>query len=216
MPDNGEKAPLPPLDEPLAEESVGTTEAPSKAAEAPSTPQQPAKADSPEPAAAQAGGVSNDPAPGAPGQEFPQNRPNVGRRVIAYALDWAIAMVLFAILAQGASGLGALVGAAYLLLRDGFDFKYMRGRSLGKQMMGLKVERLDGAEMDLMTSALRNWPLALPLLSLFGLLWLLLAPIALAIVLVEAGFGLLSPEGRRVGDLLARTRVVEAPSEAEL
>lgn len=136
--------------------------------------------------------------------------------MIAYALDWAIAMVLFAILAQGASGLGALVGAAYLLLRDGFDFKYMRGRSLGKQMMGLKVERLDGAEMDLMTSALRNWPLALPLLSLFGLLWLLLAPIALAIVLVEAGFGLLSPEGRRVGDLLARTRVVEAPSEAEL
>ncbi len=136
------------------------------------------------------------------------NRPDVGRRVIAYVIDWAIAMVIYAVLAPAAGFLGSLVGAAYILLRDGFEFEFMNGRSLGKRLMKLTVTRDNGAKMDLAASAQRNWPLALGMLPL-GFLWLLLAPIAVLIGLYEVYNVLTAPDGRRWGDRLAGTRVVE-------
>src|SRR5690554_7509258 len=71
-------------------------------------------------------------------------KPEIGSRVLAYIIDWVIAMVIFAVLATVSGALGSLVGAAYLLLRDGFDFDFMRGRSLGKRMMKVNVVRDDG------------------------------------------------------------------------
>lgn len=135
-------------------------------------------------------------------------KPDVGKRVIAYVVDWVIAMVLYAIFATINGALGSLVGAAYILLRDGFEFDFMNGRSLGKRMMKLTVVRDDGGKMDLMTSAKRNWTLALSMLPL-GLLWLILAPIAVLIGLYEVYNVLTRSDGRRWGDRLAGTHVTE-------
>src|SRR5690606_10640683 len=83
-------------------------------------------------------------------------KPDVTKRAIAAVIDGAIA---------GAVGLvpvvGGIVGALYILLRDGFEYEFMDGRSVGKKLMKLRPVRLDGAKMDLPTSARRNWPIAL-------------------------------------------------------
>jgi uncharacterized RDD family membrane protein YckC len=56
---------------------------------------------------------------------------------------------------------GGIVGAAYILLKDGLDFEFMDKRSLGKKLMKLRPVRLDGGSMDITTSIQRNWPLAI-------------------------------------------------------
>jgi uncharacterized RDD family membrane protein YckC len=139
-------------------------------------------------------------------------KPDVTKRAIAAIIDGAIA---------GAVGLvplvGGIVGALYILLRDGFDYEFMDGRSVGKKLMKLRPVRLDGAKMDLSTSARRNWPIALgSLASVLFILpvigWILYIPVLiLAIVLgiVEIVSVLTSPDGRRWGDKLANTKVVE-------
>lgn len=183
MTDNNEGAPLPPLsDEPVQGEPV------------------------------QPEGVSGEGAPppaAATHSTREAAKPDVGRRVIAYLIDWVIAMVVYAVLAPASGTLGALVGAAYLLLRDGFEFEFMNGRSLGKRMMNLTVVRENGERMDLTTSAKRNWTLAVSLLPL-GLFWLILAPVAALLGLYEAYSALISAEGRRWGDRIAGTRVADA------
>ena len=159
----------------------------------------------PQPPGPTPGGAPPYPDPATP---LTAEKPDVGRRVIAYVIDWAIAMVLYAVVATVAGFLGSLVGAAYMLLRDGFEFEFMRGRSLGKKLMNLTVTRTGSGVMDLATSARRNWPLALSMLPL-GLLWLIIAPIALAIGLYEAYLVFTSEDGRRWGDRMAGTQVVE-------
>ena len=139
-------------------------------------------------------------------------KPDITKRAIAAVIDGAIA---------GAVGLvpvvGGIVGALYVLLRDGFDYEFMDGRSVGKKLMKLRPVRLDGAKMDLPTSARRNWPIALgSLASVLFILpvigWLLYIPVMiLAIVLgiVEIVSVLTAADGRRWGDKLANTKVIE-------
>lgn len=136
-------------------------------------------------------------------------KPEVGRRAIAFIIDWVVAMVIYALLSPIAPIIGSLGGAAYLLLRDGFEFDFMNGRSLGKRMMNLTVSRQDGSKLDLATSARRNWPLAIGMLPL-GLLWLFLFPVVVIIGLYEIYNVLTAPDGRRWGDRLAGTAVAEA------
>lgn len=143
-------------------------------------------------------------------------KPDVGKRVIAFVIDLVIAMVLSII-----PLIGSLLGAVYMLVRDGLDIEYMKGRSLGKKVMGLRPVRSDGQPMDIMTSIMRNWPLALgalassvnyaPLLGLFGLS-ILISLVGFVLLLVEIYYVLTSSDGRRWGDRLANTHVVESAS----
>lgn len=74
-----------------------------------------------------------------------------------------------------------------LLLRDAW-----RGRSPGKRLFGLHVSTPEGTPCEWWRSLARNVPLLIPLWNLVEL-WLVVA----------------SPTGRRTGDRLARTLVVE-------
>lgn len=135
-------------------------------------------------------------------------------RVVAALLDGIIASGLIALLG-GAPG--ALLGAAYLVARDGVEAGPIHFRSVGKYVMGLGLVRLDGRPVNLETSVQRNWMLAV--LFVAGLF--VLVPIvggALASLLSFLGLGLLlfeiynvlaDPAGRRWGDRLGNTRVVE-------
>ena len=192
MTDNDSGAPLPPV-----EPDTGVSPVP---AQPPVQPPPHSSSDTAPP--------GSEPPAGGPQFATSGAKPEIGKRAISYIIDWVIAMVLYAVLAPASPALGSLVGAAYLLLRDGFDFDFMKGRSLGKRMMKLTVQREDGGKMDLATSARRNWTLALSMLPL-GLLWFLVAPVALLIGLYEVYLVITSPDGRRWGDKMAATRVLE-------
>lgn len=138
---------------------------------------------------------------------------DITKRVVAVIIDGAIAGVLGVIPA-----IGPFIGGLYMLLRDGLDFDFMKGRSVGKQLMKLTVVRLDGQPMDLNTSIMRNWPLSLGLIvSILALIPILgwLAGIAIGLIsavlgLIELVLVLSDPEGRRFGDRMAGTVVRES------
>lgn len=146
--------------------------------------------------------------------------PDVVRRFAAKLVDAAVATLLFwitaSVLPAGMFTTGlfaAIVAGAYWLVGDGLEVEFMRHRSLGKRLLGLAVVRLDGRPMDLEASIRRNWMFAIGFFStIFGslalsLLMLLAATALLAFETFRVAFAV---DGRRWGDDLAATRVVEA------
>ena len=138
-------------------------------------------------------------------------------RIVAALLDGILASGLIALLG-GAPTLGGLVAAAYLVARDGVDVGPLHFRSVGKYVMGLGLVRLDGRPVTLETSIQRNWMLGLLFVAgLFvvvpivgGALASLLSFGGLGLVLFEIYNVLSDPAGRRWGDRLGNTKVVEA------
>lgn len=133
-------------------------------------------------------------------------------RFLAILIDGVVAAVLSIV-----PVVGGIAGAAYLVVRDGLEVEYMNERSLGKRVMNLDVVRLDGQPMDIETSARRNWMWgiggitgALAYIPILG--WVLIpiiGLIGLAIGVYEGYRVLTDPQGRRWGDEIARTKVIE-------
>ena len=146
---------------------------------------------------------------------------DLGKRFGAYFIDALLAGLLAYILGLGGFrmyGFGMLVGAGYILFRDGLEIEFMRQRSLGKKLLKLRPVRLDGSPMTIDASLRRNWPMALPT-ALYGLGAILggyggvfavtaLAGLAGLFVLVECILVLTDDDGRRFGDKFANTQVV--------
>jgi len=148
----------------------------------------------------------------APAHQIPKGKASLGKRALAVLIDGIIATVLTML-----PYLGGLLAAAYLISRDGLKFDFMNRRSLGKHVMGLQPVRLDGNPMDLETSFWRNWMFGLggitvffewiPLLGMF--IAFVVGIVGLVIGLYEIFRVLTDSEGRRWGDTLARTQVIE-------
>lgn len=160
------------------------------------------------------GGQGQDPgAAGVPASATPdgQVQAELSTRIIAGLIDTGLAIVVGFI-----PFIGGLAATAYWLVRDGLEVEGLRHRSVGKKLMGLRPVRLDGASMDLATSARRNWPFAfggvvqiLMFIPFVG--WLLMIPVALvALVVGITEIVLILSGGRRLGDRTAGTRVVKA------
>lgn len=136
--------------------------------------------------------------------------PDKSTRVLAFLVDSLIAGLL-----SNFFLVGGLLGAAYLVVRDGLAFQFMHHRSIGKHLLGLHVERLDGRPMDVETSVQRNWMWGLgpvgavmadvPLFG--GMLSAAVGLFGLAVLLYEAFRVLTRDDGRRWGDELAATQV---------
>lgn len=150
------------------------------------------------------------------------DKADLGKRFGAMLIDGLLAGVLAYILGLGGIrmyGLGMLVGAGYILTRDGLTLEFMNLRSFGKKLLNLRAVQLDGSPMSLDASIRRNWPIALPT-ALYGLGALIggyggffaitaLAGLAGLFSLVECILVLTDEEGRRFGDKFANTKVVE-------
>ncbi len=136
------------------------------------------------------------------------------KRFIAALIDNLIAFALSFLVGLAIPFVGGILGAAYILLKDGLELDFMDKRSIGKKLMKLRPVRLDGAAMDINTSIMRNWPLALgSIISIIPLLGWVLGPlVALVFVVIELVLVLTDAEGRRLGDKFANTKVIEVAS----
>ncbi|GAB4390538.1 MAG: RDD family protein [Thermodesulfovibrionales bacterium] len=120
-------------------------------------------------------------------------------RMVSKGVDF----VLIFAAAEALPKAGWLAGIGYLLISDGlFD-----GRSVGKRLTGLQVITESGAPCGVRESILRNVTLAIGLLlwKIPFLGWLFLAAVTAGELIILVG----SKEGRRLGDEIARTSVVE-------
>ena len=159
--------------------------------------------------------TSPDPNTDSPSNDTP---PDKTTRFLAFLIDGVLVAVVSAVLAPLSAALGSLLGGIYFLVRDGLELDFMNQRSLGKHVMNLKVERVDGAPMNIETSARRNWVFALGVVSaLVGAIpligWLLALPVSLvglALVLYEGYRVITRDDQQRWGDDFADTRVVRS------
>ena len=150
------------------------------------------------------------------------------RRIAAAFLDAVLALTLAltpAALTPGALkgrmfGVGLLLGAAYLLLRDAIPYAEWGPRSLGKRWLGIRPYLPYGGTLDWQVSARRNATVAGALL-VWALLYLaggyrgipfgeIAQWLAALVVVAEAVLVAADPAGRRIGDRIAGTRVAEA------
>ncbi len=136
---------------------------------------------------------------------------DIGKRFIAAVIDAVIAVFVGFI-----PFIGGLIATAYWLVRDGLDVEFMDHRSLGKKIMKLRPVTLDGAPVDIMTSMKRNWMFALGGVAqlfastIIGLIIALpLLVLVVVIAVVEIVLVLSDSEGRRLGDKIANTKVIE-------
>ena len=149
------------------------------------------------------------------GSPAAHSAPTHHQRIIAALLDGIIATGLTAFFG-GLPLLAGLLGGAYLMVRDGLEIGPLRFRSVGKYVMGLGLQRLDGAPLTLETSVQRNWMLgllfvagvfvAVPIVG--GALASLLSFLGLGLILFEIYNVVIDPAGQRWGDQFGNTRVV--------
>jgi uncharacterized RDD family membrane protein YckC len=137
-------------------------------------------------------------------EESPYPKADLTLRGLARLADFTIAFGL----ATSAPGVGPLVAAVYLLVADGL----LHGQSPGKRIFGVKaVVPSTRAPAGFQESMLRNAPFALvALFWALPILWPVFFLAGLPIVGYEAWRVYDDPLGRRLGDALADTQVVDA------
>ncbi len=129
---------------------------------------------------------------------------NVLHRFIAKTID----LLIFGFLSEMFYPYGYLAGVLYILISDGF----FDGASLGKRIIGLKVITvLDEKQPEFKESIIRNSFVAVPMLFAFipFVGYFLLVTVSLVIYATEIYFIIKSPEGERIGDRFAFTRVID-------
>ena len=126
---------------------------------------------------------------------------HVLNRFIAKLID------LFLVVAanQIAPPVGFLSGLAYILIADGFA----GGKSIGKRLVGLQTMRVDSRDAaGFRESIVRNLPLGCAQIA-FAIPWVgWLASVA--IVAFEGFLIIGNEQGRRLGDEVTRTHVLDA------
>ena len=148
----------------------------------------------------------------APAPPVAAAKADLSKRFIAALIDIIPAFVVGLI-----PVIGGVLGAAYILVRDGLELDFADRRSIGKKVMKLRPVRLDGQPMNLETSIKRNLPFCVGVIGMIfspiPLLGLLIAIVvgilALIIALIELLLVVSDAEGRRMGDKFAGTKVIE-------
>lgn len=128
------------------------------------------------------------------------NYSNIFFRSISKLIDILIVVVFWKFLHDG----GLFIGIFYLLISDGL----FKGCSIGKKLLRLKVINIErNVNADFRDSILRNLPLAFS--TLFLLIPILGWIVCIAFFAFEFILMIGDPDGKRLGDHLANTSVIE-------
>jgi uncharacterized RDD family membrane protein YckC len=131
---------------------------------------------------------------------------SVLNRFVAKFIDLLVAFAFSTLLHP----VGFFAGMTYLLIADGF----FDGRSLGKKLIRLQTLSQDGNFCSYRDSILRNTPLGLAYL-LFFIPYI--GKILFVLILVLEGLLIIGNEkGRRIGDELAGTQVIDGYWERDI
>jgi uncharacterized RDD family membrane protein YckC len=136
------------------------------------------------------------------------------QRIIAKFIDLMIVFTLGAIFPRV---VGPLLGFAYSLLADGIHVAQLRGQSIGKRVMGLKVIHTDTREpSSYKDSMIRNAPVGI--VTFFAIIpvwgWVFLVLIGVPLMLIEIYLMNKVEKEQRLGDVMADTRVVPIKQSA--
>ena len=141
-----------------------------------------------------------------------QKKADLTKRFIAALIDGIISSIVAVI-----PVIGAIIGAAYTLTKDAIMFQVTKdaqwkNRSIGKKLMGLEVISADGTDIDLKASCMRNWPLAIGTIIMIVpvLGWIIGGLVAFVLGILELVLVLTDAKGRRLGDKVGNTMVVDA------
>lgn len=130
------------------------------------------------------------------------------KRIFAKFIDLLIVLFL-AFLWKG--GPGSLIGFLYSLIADGLPFRKFTGKSIGKKMMGIEVNRLS-ASSSLKASVTRNAPVGfvtfLMIIPFWG--WILSLLIGIPLGLIEISLMIRADKRQRLGDVMAESVVIES------
>ncbi len=132
---------------------------------------------------------------------------HVLNRFIAKLID------LFIVVAAGeiAPPVGFVSGLVYILIADGFA----GGKSIGKRLVGLQTMRVDSRDAaGFRESIIRNLPLGCAQIA-FAIPWIGWL-VSIAILAFEGLLIIGNEQGRRLGDEVARTHVLDAGQLAVL
>jgi len=132
---------------------------------------------------------------------------NTTSRVIAYLID----AVLCSVIGVFIPVIGGVASFFFFLFRDGIG----KGLGVGKRLVNLKVVKEDGSPITYADSAKRNLIFAAPsLLLIIPFLGAVIYFVAALIVsLVESFCVLAKEDGRRIGDRMAGTKVIETETK---
>lgn len=112
-------------------------------------------------------------------------------RSLAFLIDLILYIALFYGLGGVSHFVATFLSMIYIVFRDGF----FSGQSVGKKVMGIRVIHIDGRPISFVDSSFRNV--------------LFLVPYLLPATLVIETFALFrSTDRRRLGDRIAKTRVI--------
>ena len=134
----------------------------------------------------------------------------VSLRVLAKFIDLMFGIFLGLILRYP---LGPVVGFLYTLLGDALPFGPFYGQSLGKKLVGLKIQDLKTRKEGVhwRQSALRNLPIGV--VTFFGMIpfwgWIISLFLGFPILGVEIYLMLKNEKGHRFGDVLGQTQVIQ-------
>jgi len=112
-------------------------------------------------------------------------------RSLAFLIDLILFVTLFYGLGATYHFWGVFLSMIYIVFRDGI----FSGQSIGKKVMGIRVVHADGRPISFVDSSFRNVLFLIPYLL----------PLTLA---VETVAMFRSPDRLRLGDRIAKTRVV--------
>ena len=144
----------------------------------------------------------------------PYPKADVIKRVFAAIIDGLIAG-----LPSFIPFIGALLGTLYTLTKDAIVYEStgdvgFKNRSIGKKLMNLEIA-LESEEdyVDWSVSIRRNLPLAIgSLIMIIPILGWIIGPfIALLFALIELILVITEPAGRRLGDQIGKTQVIQSP-----
>ena len=134
---------------------------------------------------------------------------SVLNRVLAKLVDLSVVIAFVSLLAYP---LGPLLGFLYSIFADGLPINGLRGQSLGKKILKLRVVQVgQKTPASIRESALRNAPVGVATFFAFITVWgwLLLLLIGVPLMIMEIYLMLSVDSGHRLGDVMGDTEVVE-------